>query len=129
MEWVVRGGVAAADKLKEGYEEHSGAPGIFGFSVQYAPGKRVEDLAQAGRFPNAYISYAYDGELASALLSLGYGMNLIKTPGRGYHTTFVVLYDASGHMLTRLPDDAAQAISATFQRMRNPHRVSPSQRP
>ena len=128
MEWVVRAGIAQPQMLIDGYDLHSGAPGIYGFSVQYAPGatpsKTIDELAQAGQFSNGQISYAYDGDLAAALLPLGYGMSLIKTPGQGYHHTFMVLYDASGQMLTVLPADAAQAISATFQRMKNPYRVS-----
>jgi len=72
---------------------------------------------------NGQISYAYDGDLAAALLPLAYGMSLIKTSGQGYHHTFMVLYDATGQMLTVLPADAAQAISATFRRMKNPYRV------
>lgn len=81
MEWVVRAGLTEPDRLMSGYEEHAGVRGIYGFSVQYAPGKTVDELAQAGQCPNPRISYAYVGELAAALLPLGYGMSLIKTSG------------------------------------------------
>lgn len=122
-EWVVRAGLAAFDKLIEGYDEHKLAPGVFGFSVQYAPGKTVEELARAGQFRNAQISYAYDTDLARALNALGYDMRLLQTPGTGYHFTLVVLYDVTGQMLDALPEDAARAISTTFQRRKNPYRI------
>ncbi len=105
------------------YRRHVGAPNIYGFSVQYAPGKSIDELAQAGQFPHASISYALDSNLAAALLPLTYGINLVRTPGVGYHTTFVVLYDTTGQMLKQLPYEAAQALSATFQQAKNPHRI------
>ncbi|HEX8729672.1 MAG TPA: hypothetical protein VF739_13660 [Ktedonobacterales bacterium] len=123
-EWVVRAGEAAPEKLVQGYDEHRLVPGLFGFSVQYEPGKSVDELARAGRFLNAKISFAYDSDLAASLLPLGYSMRLLKTPGSGYHVTFVVLYDATGQMLEALPDDAARAISAAFQRKKNPFRAT-----
>jgi hypothetical protein len=123
VEWVVRAGEAKPDKLQDGYTRHAAAPTIYGFSVQYAAGRRLDELALAGQFPNSQISCAYDEELATALLPLGYSMRLVPTPGRGFHHTFMVLYDASGAILTKLPHDAAVAISQTFRRMPNPHRV------
>lgn len=122
-EWVVRAGIAESEMLIDGYEEHNQRPGLYGFSVQYAPGKTIDELAQAGQFRNAQISFASDDHLADALQVLGYRMALIASPGRGYHTTFVVLYDRSGQMIRSLPPDAAQAISTTFQRRKNPYRI------
>jgi hypothetical protein len=119
-EWVVRAGVADVATLMKGYRQHTGMPSIYGFSVQYAPGKTVIELAEAGQFPHSYISYAYESDLTSALLSQGYRMELIRSPGRGYHATFVVLYDGSGNMLMQLPLDAAQALSGVFKHMKNP---------
>lgn len=123
MEWVVRAGWAEPANLQDNYEEHTLAPGVFGFSVQYAPGSSLDDLARAGEFPNGTISYAYDNELINALRPLGLTMELRRTPGRGFHHTFMVLYDANRVMKLDLPDDAAQALAATFRHRDNPHRV------
>lgn len=121
MEWVVRAGVAAASSLISGYDVHRAVPGLYGFSVQYAPGKTVEELAQAGRFPHSQISYATDDALQAALRTLGYAMRLVASPGTGYHHTFVVLYDASGAQMRSLPHDAAVALSTAFRQRQNPH--------
>lgn len=120
MDWVVRAGAAAARSLIRGYREHAAVPGLYGFSVQYAPGKTVEDLARTGQFPHPRISVATDDALAAALSPLGYAMRLVRSPGKGYHHTFAVLYDASGIPLRTLPDDAARALSATFRQQPNP---------
>ena len=50
-EIVLRAGTAKADLLISGYEEHLGARGVYGFSVQYAPGRTWQELAQAGTSP------------------------------------------------------------------------------
>lgn len=123
-EWVVRAGLAREEHLIAAYRRHTGANGIYGFSVQYAPGKSIEELASAGRFPNPKISYAYDDELAASLSSQGYRMALVSSPGIGFHHTFMVLYDADGRLLKRLPADAARTISRTFRQTINPHRVT-----
>lgn len=119
----MRGGIATPTRLIEGYGEHGGIPGLFGFSVQYAPGKTIEELAKAGQLHNGQISYAMDDDLAQALKLLGYTMQLVKSPGHGFHHTFAVLYDASGAMLHVLPTDAANALSQAFQQRKNPHRL------
>ncbi|MGH2515833.1 MAG: hypothetical protein ACRDHP_09270, partial [Ktedonobacterales bacterium] len=123
VEWVVRGGITSTTRLIAGYGEHGGVPGLFGFSVQYAPGKTVEELAQAGQLRNGQVSYALDDDLAQSLKLLGYTMRLVKSPGHGFHHTFAVLYDASGAMLHVLPADAANALSQTFQQRKNPYRL------
>jgi hypothetical protein len=94
MEWVVRAGAAAASSLIAGYNEHRAVPDLYGFSVQYAPSKTVDELALAGRFPHPQISYATDDALQAALRVLGYTMRLVASPGTGYHHTFAVLHDA-----------------------------------
>lgn len=121
MEWVVRGGVATTDRLRKGYGAHIAVPGLFGFSVQYAPGQSWGDIAKARRFPHGQISIALDGDLQSALLQLGYTMQIVASPGRAYHHTFVVLYDASGTVLHALPQDAALALERTFRQVPNPY--------
>lgn len=83
MEWVVRAGEAKPDKLLDGYTRHEAVPTVYDFSVQYAAGRNLDELALAGQFLNAQISYAYDDELATALLPLGYTMKLVPTPGKG----------------------------------------------
>lgn len=55
MEWVVRAGEAKPDKLRDGYTQHDTVPTVYGFSVQYAAGKSLDELTLAGRFPNAQI--------------------------------------------------------------------------
>jgi hypothetical protein len=121
--WVVRAGIASAQSLMAGYRPHIGAPGLVGCSVQYAPGRTVEELARAGQFKNLQISYATEGVLQAALSPLGYRMQLVRSPGKGFHHTLVVLYDPGGAMLQRLPRDAAEALSRSFQRRPNPYPV------
>lgn len=123
VSWVVRAGIARADTLINGYRLHSGITGLYGFSVQYTAGKSVEELAQAGQFSHAQISYAQEQDLAASLAHLSYTMRLVRSPGKGYHHTFAVLYDATGLMLHTLPQDAADALSRTFKQRSNPHRV------
>jgi hypothetical protein len=98
-------------------------PGLYGFSVQFAPGKTVDELAQAGRFPHPLISNATTDALAAALRLLGYSMRLVKSPGQGYYHTFAVLCDANGTMLQALPRDAALALGQTFRRRPYPYQV------
>lgn len=121
--WVVRAGVATARTLIDGYRQHLGVPGLAGCSVQYAPGQSIDELARAGQFKNKQISFATEDELAAAIQPLGYALRLIASPGKGYHHTLVVLYDASGRMLQRLPPDVADALSRTFQQRPNPYPV------
>lgn len=127
-DFVVRGGMATPDGLQDGYEPHDQVPGLFGFSVQYDSQVSLDELCRAGQFPNSMVSYATTPMLQAALAGLGYRMQLVKSPGKGYHHTFAVLYDASGIMLRDLPETAALAISNTFTRMANPHRVRQNRR-
>ena len=56
--WVVRGGRAAANFLLDGAREHLRVPGLFGISVQFQPGKTVQEL---GCFiKSRFLSYATD---------------------------------------------------------------------
>ena len=121
MNWVVRAGVASSNSLIKGYNQHRAVPGLFGFSVQYADAKSVEELAYAGRFPHEQISYASDDALQMVLQPLGYMMKLVNSPGKGYHHTFAVLYDAEGSPLRSLPRDAADALSQAFRQRSNPY--------
>ncbi len=125
MGWVVRAGEGKPVDLMKGYKEHLGVPGLYGFSVQYQTGLSWQELARAGQFPNAQVSIAQEGDLLVALQSLGYALRLVPSPGAGYHHTFVVLYDATGAMLTQLPHPVAQKLHETFNQVPNPHRVRP----
>lgn len=126
--WVVRAGEAQPGQLVKGYREHLGAPGVYGFSVQYNPGSSVDDLARAGAFSNGQISYQDEDVLQAVVARLGYRLGFIRTPGGVYHHTCAVLYDAAGAMLHTLPLDLAQALSAAFLRIPNPQR-QPYRRP
>ena len=123
MEWVVRAGIVSAGSLVKGYNQHRSVAGLFGFSVLYAPGRSIEELALAGQFPHAQISYAADDTPQTALQPLGYIMKLARSPGKGYHHTFAVLYDVSGVPLQSLPQDAAIALSQAFRQRLNPYQV------
>lgn len=125
MDWVVRGGLATAQSLMAGYKEHAARPGLFGFSVQYAPGKSIVELAFAGRIRNGQISYASDSDLLAALQTIGYSMRLVNSPGHGFHHTFAVLYDGRNTMLTTLPQDVADVLSHTFRQQPNPYYKHP----
>lgn len=127
-DWVVRGGEAKAPDLISGYGPHPQVPGLYGFSVQYAPGKTIAELAQAGHFRNATISYETAATLAQVVQSVGYEMRLIPSPGGGHHHTFAVLYDVSKIIQTDLPSVVAQALAIAFRRIPNPHRASPRPR-
>jgi hypothetical protein len=122
MDYVVRGGTATADLLQKGYGLHRGVPGVYGLSVQYAPGQNqtLKELAQAGQIRNGKISYATADELVQALTPQRYTMQLLKTQGIGYHHTLCIVYDASGRMLQKLPRDAAEALDQALHRMPNP---------
>jgi len=115
--WIVRGGVATPSQLQAGTTRHRGMPdppSLFGFSVQYQPGKTIQELAAAGRFRNAQISVTTEEELVAACLAAGYPVSIVKSPGVGYHHT--------AQVPCPLPLDLAQALSAGFTQMPNPAR-------
>lgn len=124
MAWVVRAGEAKARDLVTGYAEHRAVPGLYGFSVQYAPGASLDALALSGRFPHAMISYEDEAVLAAVLEAVGYRMRLVASPGVGHHHTFCVVEDLGGRPQTTLPPIVADALAATFRHMRNPYPVS-----
>ena len=115
--WVVRGGIATPQQLQAGTVKHRGVPeppGLFGFSVQYQPGKTVTELAIAGKFRHARISVTTDDALIAIGVSTGYVVRLIQSPGGGYHHTVQVPFP--------LPWELAEALSAVFTPMANPAR-------
>ena len=116
--WVVRGGVATPRQLQAGTARHRGVPdppGLYGFSVQYHPGKTIQELAAAGRFRNAQISVTTAEVLIAAGAVVGYTVGIIQSPGAGYHHTVQVPCPFSW--------DVAVALSAVFTQMPNPARV------
>ena len=116
--WVGRGGVATPRQLQAGTARHRGVPdppGLYGFSVQYHPGKTIQELAAAGRFRNAHISVTTNEALIAAGALVGYIVCIVQSPGAGYHHTVQVPFP--------LPWDVAVALSAVFTQMPNPARV------
>jgi hypothetical protein len=110
-------GVATPSQLQAGTARHRGvpdAPGLYGFSVQYQPGKTVHELAAAGRFRNAQISVTTDAALVAAGVAAGYAISIVKSPGAGYHYKVQVPFP--------LPLDLAVALSAVFRQRPNPVR-------
>ena len=78
MAVVVRGGYCGASSLRRGYRRHPGAAGVWGLSVQYAPGRSIEDLIRAGRlYSYPVVSYADEADLAAAVAPLGFRIRLI----------------------------------------------------
>jgi len=105
--------------LQAGAGKHLGVvglPGLFGFSVQYQPGKTIEELAAAGRFRNAQISVTTAEELIAAGVAAGYAISIVKSPGTGYHHTVQVPFP--------LATDLAAALSAVFKQESNPARIT-----
>ena len=116
--WVVRGGVATPRQLQAGTARHRGVPdppGLYGFSVQYHPGKTIQELAAAGRFRHAHISVTTDAALIAAGVLVGYTVCIMQSLGAGYHHTVQVPFPLSW--------DLAVALSAVFTQMPNPARV------
>jgi hypothetical protein len=115
---VVRGGIATPSQLQAGAGRHLGVvelPSLYGFSVQYQPGKTVTDLATAGRFRNTQISVTTAEELIAAGKATGYTLIIVKNPGTGYHHTIQTPYP--------LPVELATALSVVFRQLPNPARV------
>jgi hypothetical protein len=110
--WVVRGGIATPEQLQRGSSEHKAVPGLFGFSVQYQPGKTIVELATAGRFRNKQISVTTAEAIVAAGAAAGYGVSIVKSPGSGYHHTVQVP--------NPFPDDLATVLSAAFTQIPNP---------
>jgi hypothetical protein len=107
--------MATPSQLQAGTARHRGVPdppGLYGFSVQYQPGKTIKELAAAGKFRNAQMSVTTDTALVAAGVSAGYPVHIVQSPGVGYHHTVQVPFP--------LPLDLAEALSAVFAQMLNP---------
>jgi hypothetical protein len=77
--------------------------GHFGFSVQSAPGRTIQDLAS--HLPNRQVGHTTVGEIRS----LGY--DVIPTPGAGLHATVIVPQNWSR--------EAADQLASLFRGARN----------
>jgi hypothetical protein len=110
---VVRGGVATSTRLQKGVAEHIQVPGLTGFSVQSAAGKTVGELARAGEVPHRRISVTTVGQIRAAGRTMGVDVDVVPSPGRGYHATVKTPLP--------LPDDLAEALSKIFVQQPNPH--------
>ena len=111
--WVVRGGMATPSQIQAGTARHRGVPdppGLYGFSVQYQPGKTIKELAVAGKFRNAQISVTTDAALVVAGVS-GYPVHIAKSRGR------LSPYSTGAF---HLPLDLAEVLSAVFTQMPHP---------
>jgi hypothetical protein len=109
---VVRGGAAQPNNLLQGAGEHFAVPGLYGFSVQYAPGRPWPALAVAGGFQNSLVSVSTVERIQTAARNLGYTVSVVRSPGSGYHATVVVP--------DPFPPDLAVALSDAFTRYPNP---------
>jgi hypothetical protein len=114
-DWIVRGGVATPEQLRDGTSEHRDVPGLTGFSVRRQPGKTVEELAAAGQFRNRIISVTTIGELVLAGQRAGYAIQILPTPRGLYHQTVVAPHP--------LPYHLAEALSRAFVQRENPARA------
>jgi hypothetical protein len=117
-DWIVRGGVATPEQLRDGTSEHRDVPGLTGFSVRRQPGKTVEELAAAGQFRNRIISVTTVRELVLAGQRAGYAIQVLPTPRGLYHQTVQTV--VTPHPL---PYDLATALSRAFSQRENPARA------
>ena len=113
LSFVVRGGIANSSQLQRGVALHFEVPGLTGFSVQSEPDKTIDELAQAGQFPNKQISVSSVKSLKIAAMAVGYLIEVVKSPGRGYHKTVATPMPLSARL--------ADALSSAFESMPNPH--------
>ena len=109
--WIVRAGIVTAESIDSRSSEHLQFPGLYGFSVQYQPGKTISELAQAGQFPNAQISVTTVEQLVDAAALVGYTVKVVESPGRGFHHTV--------QLPRPIPAGLAQALSDAFLSMPN----------
>jgi len=101
---VVRGGKPpfVNNPLDHGCDEHPA--GVYGFSVQCAPGKTLGDLA--GYLRNRRVGLTTVGEIRRM------GYDVVRTAGFGNHATVVVPSDWDGA--------ATEELAWLFQEAENP---------
>ena len=120
----MRGGESAVDSLIYAYGSVTSMPGHYGFSVQYQPGKTVDELAAVGQFPHGKISYATNVQLKSVAITLGYDIHFLPTynDGPGFHHDLEVVSLPSLKGVELLPGNLAEGFSLTFAIKPNPFR-------
>jgi len=77
--------------------------------VQSAPQKTIKELATAGRFVSGRSIVTTVGELKEAGQSAGVQIEVVRAPGRGFHSIVVTPRPLS--------DIAAKALSNVFRQM------------
>ena len=101
------------EQLQRGTTEHYAVPDLYGFSVQYRPGRSIAELARGGNIRNNQISVATAVRLVAAAADAGDAIRVVPSPGRGFHATVAV-------PSLLLPADLALALSRAFTQLPNP---------
>jgi hypothetical protein len=110
--FVILDGVVTPQRLQRKISGYKNVPNIVGFSVQSAPQKTIKELAAAGWYSDRLLSVATVESLKEAGQSVGVPIEVVRTPGPGFHSIVVAP--------RRLPDRAAEALSQVFRQMPNP---------
>lgn len=120
---VVRGGVPTAEGLRDKVREEKSYTGLFGLSVQAAPGVSIETLVGAGNLPHKQIGVTTARELRQLGERLGVALDVVATPlaGMGFHATL--------KCPNPLPFDIAEQLVKAFRVQPNPCRAAPRRRP
>jgi hypothetical protein len=99
-------------RLQRKVSGYRDVPNIIGFSVQSAPQKTIKELAAAGWYSERLLSVTTVEALKEAGQSAGVPIEVVRAPGRGFHSIVVAPRP--------LPDRAAEALSRVFRQMPNP---------
>ena len=136
--FVVLEGVVTPQRLQRKVSGYTNVPDIRGFSGQSAPQKTIQELAAAGWFVSRSLSVTTVAELKEAGQSVGVPIEVVRAPGRGFHSIVVtprVLSDTAAKALSNvfrqtpnpsprsqsvLSDTAAKALSNVFRQTPNP---------
>ena len=110
--FVVLEGVVTPQRLQRKVSGYSNVPHIIGFSGQSAPQKTIQELAAAGWFVSRSLSVTTVAELKEAGQSVGVPIEVVRAPGRGFHSIVVTP--------RVLSDTAAKALSNVFRQTPNP---------
>jgi peptide/nickel transport system substrate-binding protein len=111
--FVILNGVVTPQRLQRKVSGYRSVPNIIGFSVQSAPQKTIKELAAAGGwYSDRLLSVTTVEALKEAGQSVGVPVEVVRAPGRGFHSIVVAPRP--------LPDLAAEALSQVFRQMPNP---------
>jgi hypothetical protein len=109
---VVFAGAMTPQTLQRRVSGYRNVPGIQGFSVQSAPHKTLEELVAAGGLGRRALSVTTVGALQEAGQSVGLQIEVVRAPGRGFHSIVVTP--------PALSTPAAQVLSKVFRGRPNP---------